>query len=352
MVMLERHDQVNAELDQLLAAAGDLVDQAMTRDRRTPRGRGAADGRARGGPGGVRAPGRPSTRRPTRSARRRRRSRPRSAPAGGLLATLEGRPVGALLLAPDGGTVGCAASASCRPPSGSGWPAPWWPRRWRPPTAPRWRCVAREELPATVEFWRGHGFVETGRPVAVPSSCGVPSRAPTPPPTPTRCATSARLVGRLVRAGDLVVLSGELGAGKTTFTQGLGAGLGVRGGVTSPTFVIARVHPSLAGGPGPRPRRRLPPGRHRRARRPRPGRLARRGGHGRRVGQRASPRGSRTRASRYGSPAPPQPRTPTTPTPSTLARSPSSPSAPAGSASPGRNRDSPLRKSPSEPGSG
>ena len=58
-----------------------------------------------------------------------------------------------------------------------------------------------------------------------------------------------RMVGGLVRAGDLVVLSGELGAGKTTFTQGLGAGLGVRGDVTSPTFVIARVHPSLAGGP-------------------------------------------------------------------------------------------------------
>ena len=53
----------------------------------------------------------------------------------------------------------------------------------------------------------------------------------------------------VLRAGDVVVLSGELGAGKTTFTQGLGAGLGVRGGVTSPTFVIARVHPSLVAGP-------------------------------------------------------------------------------------------------------
>ena len=46
-----------------------------------------------------------------------------------------------------------------------------------------------------------------------------------------------------------MVLTGELGAGKTTFTQGLGEGLGVRGGVTSPTFVIARVHPSLVDGP-------------------------------------------------------------------------------------------------------
>ncbi|WP_460938617.1 tRNA (adenosine(37)-N6)-threonylcarbamoyltransferase complex ATPase subunit type 1 TsaE [Phycicoccus ginsengisoli] len=58
----------------------------------------------------------------------------------------------------------------------------------------------------------------------------------------------ARL-GRLLRAGDLVVLTGELGAGKTTLTQGLAEGLGVRGPITSPTFVIARVHPSLVGGP-------------------------------------------------------------------------------------------------------
>ncbi|KGN37389.1 tRNA (adenosine(37)-N6)-threonylcarbamoyltransferase complex ATPase subunit type 1 TsaE [Knoellia subterranea] len=52
-----------------------------------------------------------------------------------------------------------------------------------------------------------------------------------------------------LRAGDLVILTGGLGAGKTTFTQGLAAGLGVRGPITSPTFVIARVHPSLVGGP-------------------------------------------------------------------------------------------------------
>lgn len=52
----------------------------------------------------------------------------------------------------------------------------------------------------------------------------------------------------LLRAGDLVVLTGDLGAGKTTLTQGIGTGLGVREMITSPTFVIARVHPSLVGG--------------------------------------------------------------------------------------------------------
>lgn len=56
--------------------------------------------------------------------------------------------------------------------------------------------------------------------------------------------------GALLKAGDLVVLTGGLGAGKTTLTQGIAEGLGVRGPITSPTFVIARVHPSLVGGPG------------------------------------------------------------------------------------------------------
>ena len=59
-----------------------------------------------------------------------------------------------------------------------------------------------------------------------------------------------RRLASLLHAGDLVVLSGPLGAGKTTLAQGIGAGLGVRGQVTSPTFVIARLHPSLGAGPG------------------------------------------------------------------------------------------------------
>ncbi|WP_430780492.1 tRNA (adenosine(37)-N6)-threonylcarbamoyltransferase complex ATPase subunit type 1 TsaE [Actinoplanes sp. G11-F43] len=50
-----------------------------------------------------------------------------------------------------------------------------------------------------------------------------------------------RLAG-VLRAGDLVLLTGPLGAGKTALTQGIGAGLGVQGPITSPTFVIARVH--------------------------------------------------------------------------------------------------------------
>lgn len=56
-------------------------------------------------------------------------------------------------------------------------------------------------------------------------------------------------VGHALEAGDVVILDGPLGAGKTTFTQGLARGLGVKGRVTSPTFVIAREHRSLDGGP-------------------------------------------------------------------------------------------------------
>lgn len=61
----------------------------------------------------------------------------------------------------------------------------------------------------------------------------------------------AAALGAELRAGDLLVLTGELGAGKTTFTQGLGEGLGVRAGIISPTFVLVRIHPNLPDGPRP-----------------------------------------------------------------------------------------------------
>ncbi|MDY6055831.1 MAG: tRNA (adenosine(37)-N6)-threonylcarbamoyltransferase complex ATPase subunit type 1 TsaE [Micrococcus sp.] len=80
------------------------------------------------------------------------------------------------------------------------------------------------------------------------------------PPTPTLTAQvrldgaagtrafAASLAG-VLRPGDLLILTGELGAGKTTFTQGLGEGLGVPGGVISPTFVLSRIHPTPGDGP-------------------------------------------------------------------------------------------------------
>ncbi|MFM9876899.1 MAG: tRNA (adenosine(37)-N6)-threonylcarbamoyltransferase complex ATPase subunit type 1 TsaE [Rhodoglobus sp.] len=61
--------------------------------------------------------------------------------------------------------------------------------------------------------------------------------------TPEAMAELGELIAAELRAGDLVLLNGELGAGKTTLTRGIGEALGVRGAVTSPTFVLARTHP-------------------------------------------------------------------------------------------------------------
>jgi tRNA threonylcarbamoyladenosine biosynthesis protein TsaE len=90
-----------------------------------------------------------------------------------------------------------------------------------------------------------------------PSETAGDDRAPEEPgidelvrvPTAEQMRALGRRLAGLLRAGDLVLLTGPLGAGKTTLTQGIGVGLGVRGTVTSPTFVIARVHPSLSAGP-------------------------------------------------------------------------------------------------------
>ncbi|MDZ5621404.1 tRNA (adenosine(37)-N6)-threonylcarbamoyltransferase complex ATPase subunit type 1 TsaE [Nocardioides sp. HM23] len=107
---------------------------------------------------------------------------------------------------------------------------------------------AREELPHTVRFWRQQGFAETDRhPPYVALTRALPRRYDVPTADDMRALAGG--VAGLLRAGDVLVLSGDLGAGKTTFTQGLGAALQVRGDVTSPTFVISRVHPSLVGGP-------------------------------------------------------------------------------------------------------
>lgn len=109
--------------------------------------------------------------------------------------------------------------------------------------------VAREELPRTVRFWERQGFREIAR-----RGPNVELRRPLTTHVveveePEAMRALGERLARQLRAGDLLVLTGELGAGKTTFTQGLGAGLRVRGDITSPTFVIARVHPSEAGGP-------------------------------------------------------------------------------------------------------
>ena len=170
---------------------------------------------------------------------------------GGLLVLIDGAPAGALLFEPAGevlnlrrvsvdpryqgrgvasAMVGCAEETAVR-------------RGFA-----RVNLIARVELPDTVEFWRRRGYSMVEQQAhnlifakAMPVELTVPT-------SDDMQAIGEELAGQL-RAGDVLVLSGDLGAGKTTFTQGLGVGLKVRGAITSPTFVISRVHPSLVGGP-------------------------------------------------------------------------------------------------------
>lgn len=106
----------------------------------------------------------------------------------------------------------------------------------------------RIELPATIQFWTRrfyHPVSQQGSTIELGKTLWLARELHTAEETQ---AFAGRLA-TLLRAGDVVVLTGGLGAGKTTFTQGLGEALGIRGPVTSPTFVVARTHPSLVHGP-------------------------------------------------------------------------------------------------------
>ncbi|QWC86078.1 tRNA (adenosine(37)-N6)-threonylcarbamoyltransferase complex ATPase subunit type 1 TsaE [Nocardioidaceae bacterium] len=108
--------------------------------------------------------------------------------------------------------------------------------------------VARADLPQTVAFWRRQLYNVTGRTGPFLSMTRLFAVEVT-----THTAEETRRLGRRLAwrllPGDLVILTGDLGAGKTTFTQGLGEGLRVRGQVTSPTFVISREHRASGDGP-------------------------------------------------------------------------------------------------------
>lgn len=106
----------------------------------------------------------------------------------------------------------------------------------------------REELPDNIEFWTRRRYLPAGRRGST-IEFGKTLWLARELPTAEDAKAFGRTFGGLLRAGDLVVMSGELGAGKTTLTQGIGDGLGIRGPVTSPTFVISRAHPSLVDGP-------------------------------------------------------------------------------------------------------
>lgn len=170
---------------------------------------------------------------------------------GGLLALHDGRPAGSLIFSGQGDLLGLrrvGVLASARHHGIAGLLAD---RAAEVAQQRGYRGLvleARVELPNTIRFWERQEYVEVDRdgprlrllrhlPVTLTL------------PTPAETQEVGRRLGALLGAGDLLILTGDLGAGKTTFTQGLGEGLGVRGPVTSPTFVIARVHPTLGSGP-------------------------------------------------------------------------------------------------------
>ncbi len=170
---------------------------------------------------------------------------------GGLLAEHEGKPVGALLLEPRGRLLGLRRVGVLNSVRGLGVAAAMATRAEKIAAARKFgglEIESRVELPKTVEFWRRLGYVESGR-----NGNRMNMLKMLPITRVLHTAEDTRAFGEwlatILRHGDLVILTGDLGAGKTTLTQGIGAGLKVRGGVTSPTFVISRVHPSLDDGP-------------------------------------------------------------------------------------------------------
>lgn len=112
----------------------------------------------------------------------------------------------------------------------------------------RLELVARTELPALTEFWQHRGFriigthghmIRLGKDLPVVAVAGTADQMQ---------QLGARLAS-VLRAGDVIIEHGDLGAGKTTFTQGLAVGLDADGAVISPTFVLSRVHPSRSNRP-------------------------------------------------------------------------------------------------------
>jgi tRNA threonylcarbamoyladenosine biosynthesis protein TsaE len=112
----------------------------------------------------------------------------------------------------------------------------------------RVELFVREEFPEFIAFWQHRGyFVER----TIPHGVILTKPLPLVIKVPTRDAM-VRLgdrLAQLLEAGDVILAAGDLGAGKTTLTQGIGRGLGSEGPVISPTFVLSRIHPSTIGRP-------------------------------------------------------------------------------------------------------
>jgi tRNA threonylcarbamoyladenosine biosynthesis protein TsaE len=171
------------------------------------------------------------------------------AAGGGIYATVDGAPAGSILLHPDPDRPGLVSwhRVSVHPEF----------QRHGIATAmvdaaldhaaelgfDRSELVAREEITELIAFWQHRGFV-----IDRPAPNGVVLARSLPVvidvPTAEQMQDLGLRLAALLRPGDLVIASGDLGAGKTTLTQGIGRGLDSEGAVISPTFVLSRIHPS------------------------------------------------------------------------------------------------------------
>jgi tRNA threonylcarbamoyladenosine biosynthesis protein TsaE len=112
----------------------------------------------------------------------------------------------------------------------------------------RVELLTRYEFPEFIAFWQHRGFVVDR---AVPHGVILTKSLPLAIKVPTSGAMAGlgERLAQLLEPGDVIIAGGDLGAGKTTLTQGIGRGLGSEGPIISPTFVLSRIHPSAIGRP-------------------------------------------------------------------------------------------------------
>jgi len=112
----------------------------------------------------------------------------------------------------------------------------------------RVELFARSEFAELIAFWEHRGFsIARDAPHGVMLARDLPVLVRVP--TAEAMQALGDQLAQLFVPGDLVIAAGDLGAGKTTFTQGIGRGLGSLDPVVSPTFVLSRVHRTSAGRP-------------------------------------------------------------------------------------------------------
>jgi tRNA threonylcarbamoyladenosine biosynthesis protein TsaE len=172
--------------------------------------------------------------------------------AGGILASVDGRPAGVILIAPLGVGVATFQRVSVHPDFQRHGVASAMVAAAQDYAAElgfeQVELFARGEFAELITFWQHRGFqIVREAPHGVMLGTDLPVLVRVP--TGEAMQDLGERLAEVLAPGDLVIASGDLGAGKTTLTQGIGRGLGSADAVISPTFVISRIHRSTTGRP-------------------------------------------------------------------------------------------------------